>query len=65
MEIVFGILNIAFCIWVIFFEGAESLENTFVGYLEYGFFADSASYIRVCAWASLIGTIVIWLVHIL
>jgi hypothetical protein len=53
-------IGIAFCLWVIFFGGAEKLENTFVGYLEYGVFADSASMIRLAAWISLIAGIALW-----
>jgi len=55
------LLGIAFCLWVIFLGGAEKLENTFVGYLEYGVFADSASMIRLAAWISLMAGIVVWL----
>jgi hypothetical protein len=44
------------CIWVIFFNGAEKLEGTVLGYFEFGQFADEAKYIRLAAWVSLIIT---------
>ncbi len=54
MEYLFYFANIAFCIWVIFFGGAEELENTIVGYFEFGLVAGKASLIRASAWVSLV-----------
>ncbi len=44
------------CIWVIFFNGAEQLERTVLGYFEFGHFADEAKYIRISAWVSVVLT---------
>ena len=44
----------AACIWVIFFGGADRLENIAAGYFEFGPFAERASYIKACAWLTLL-----------
>ena len=44
------------CIWVIFFNGAEKLEGTFLGYFEFGQFAEDARHIKVFSWLSVIIT---------
>lgn len=44
---------------MIFFRGAERLENTFLGYLEFGPGAEKASYIKFGAWIGIIGCIAI------
>ena len=41
------------CFWVIFFNGAEKLEGTLLGYFEFGHFADKAVYIKMAAWVSI------------
>ena len=46
----FGLLV---CIWVAFFNGAERLEGTWLGYFEFGEFADNAKYIKAAAWVGL------------
>ena len=38
---------ILFCLWVIFLGGAERLENTLLGYLEFGQLAEKAALIKV------------------
>lgn len=53
----FWFLGIVFNIWIIFFGGAERLENTFLGYLEFGFVGEKAVYIKVFAWLSILGCI--------
>ncbi|MAT92334.1 MAG: hypothetical protein CME59_07010 [Halioglobus sp.] len=50
----FWLAGIAFNIWIIFMGGAERLENTFLGYFEYGVAGENAVYIKVCAWVSLV-----------
>lgn len=50
------IFSWAVCIWVMFFNGAEKLEGTFLGYFEFGQFADKAKYIKMSAWLSVIIT---------
>lgn len=48
------IFSLIMCIWVIFFNGAEKLENTVLGYFEFGLLADKAQYIKMSAWLGLI-----------
>jgi len=45
---------ILFCLWVIFLGGAERLENTLLGYLEFGQLAEKAALIKVLAGVLLI-----------
>ena len=40
-------------VWVAFFGGAKKLEGTFLGYFEFGQFADTASYIRMVSLISM------------
>lgn len=47
------IASIAFLLWIIFFNGAKRIENTLLGYFEYGREAENANYIRIFAWACL------------
>lgn len=37
------------CFWIVFFSGAEKLERTFLGYFEFGQFADGSKYMRMAA----------------
>jgi hypothetical protein len=53
MNILCPLLSIAFSIWLLFFGGAEKLQDTIVGYLEFGWFADNLKYIRAIAWLNL------------
>lgn len=53
------LVSMFFCIWVIFLGGAERLENTLLGYLEFGNAAEKVTYIKVCAWLALILSVVI------
>ena len=48
------LISIAIPIWIIFFGGAEKIENTFVGYLTHGVFGEKGIYIKVVAWMLLI-----------
>ncbi|APR66076.1 hypothetical protein CN03_03520 [Thalassolituus oleivorans] len=48
------ILSSTICIWVIFFNGAEKLENAVLGYFEFGQLAEKALYIKISAWLGLI-----------
>ena len=50
----FWVIGIAFNIWLIFFGGAERLENSFLGYFEFGVAGEKATYIKGIAWVSLI-----------
>ena len=61
MSVLFHIASAAFCLWIIFFGGAERLENTFIGYFEYGIFAESAWAIKLSAWVALIAGILVWI----
>ena len=58
----FCIFSSIICIWVIFFNGAEKLENSVLGYFEFGLLAENAQYIRISAWIGLIISIglLIW-----
>lgn len=47
-------INIALCIWILFFGGADKVENTLFGYLEYGLPGEKAWAIRAMAWLSLV-----------
>jgi len=51
---VFYIVGILFFLWVIFFNGAEKLTNTLVGYFEFGPAVDNPQYIRILSWVALI-----------
>lgn len=50
----FWIGTLAFNVWIIFFGGAERLENTLLGYLGHGAVGEKAVYIKVFAWISLL-----------
>ena len=50
----FYLMGIAFCIWLIYFGGAERLESTLLGYLEFGAAAEKSLYIKLSAWVGLI-----------
>ena len=52
----FCLLSLLVCIWVVFFNGAERLEGTWLGYFEFGEFADKAKYIKAAAWLGLAAT---------
>ncbi|MDF1781509.1 MAG: hypothetical protein P1U67_09460 [Alcanivoracaceae bacterium] len=41
------------CVWAAFFGGAEKLEGSFLGYFEFGEFAEKASFIRAAAFIGL------------
>ncbi|GAB4193502.1 MAG: hypothetical protein Tsb002_24020 [Wenzhouxiangellaceae bacterium] len=48
------LLCLVICIWAAFFGGAEKLEGTFLGYFEFGQFAEKASLIRAIALISIV-----------
>jgi hypothetical protein len=50
----FCIFSSIICLWVIFFNGAERLENSILGYFEFGQIAEKSAYIKVAAWLGLI-----------
>mgnify|MGYP003671884831 CR=1 FL=1 len=54
---IFLILLVVLSIWVIFVGGAERLENTAAGYFEFGAIAEKGAYIKVAAWALLLGSV--------
>jgi hypothetical protein len=41
-------------VWIIYLGGAERLENTFIGYLEFGTFVEKANLIKFIAWIGLL-----------
>ncbi|GLP96643.1 hypothetical protein [Paraferrimonas sedimenticola] len=43
------VFKLGICIWIVFFGGAERIENTFTGYLNFGQFADKARLIKALA----------------
>jgi len=53
------ITGLAFFIWVLFFGGAQRLENSVIGYLEFGPAGEMAVYIRLLAWVGLIGCVLV------
>lgn len=55
MTSIFLLASIVFYLWVIFLGGAERLQDTLIGYLEF----DNAypKYMRYAAWVSLILTL--------
>ena len=55
MAFLIYLLEVIFLLWVIFLGGADRLENTILGYLEFGRASENASVIRAVAWVSLIG----------
>ena len=57
--------SIVFSLWVLFFNGAEKLENSVFGYLEFGRFAESEAYIRIAAWFGLVISSILLLLHFL
>ncbi len=54
LNVVVYVLGIIFAVWVIYLGGAERLENTFLGYLEFGTFAYKTSFIKFSAWIGLL-----------
>ena len=58
------LLGIVFSIWVIFLGGAERLENTILGYFEFGIAGEKSIYIKVVAWIGLIGSVALFLSEI-
>ncbi|MEO1148807.1 MAG: hypothetical protein AAFY26_24840 [Cyanobacteria bacterium J06638_22] len=53
----YWLVGIAFNIWILFMGGAERLENSLAGYLEFGPAGEKATYIKVIAWVSLGGCV--------
>ncbi len=58
MEIAFYILGILFNLWIIFLGGAEKIQDTLVGYFEFGIFADNPNCIRALAWLGLVTSVI-------
>jgi hypothetical protein len=50
----FCIFSSIICLWVIYFNGAERLENSILGYFEFGQIVEKSAYIKVAAWLGLI-----------
>jgi len=59
MEIALLILSILFNLWIIFLGGAEKVQNTLIGYFEFGIFAENSNYIRVLAWFGLAASVIV------
>jgi hypothetical protein len=53
-------LYLAFFSWIVFFGGAERIENTFFGYLEFGVAGERAIYIKFAAWLGLFVGLVLY-----
>ncbi|QFT54455.1 hypothetical protein FIU95_07800 [Microbulbifer sp. THAF38] len=51
---IYGLIGIVFFVWVIFFGGASRLENTLVGYFEFGQAGEKAIYIKMVSWIGLV-----------
>lgn len=58
MEIAFLVISILFNLWVIAPGGAEKIQDTLVGYFEFGIFADNPNYIRLLASIGLVVTVI-------
>lgn len=50
---IFEIIFIASCIWILFFGGAAKLENSFMGYLSFERYGDKESFIKGLVWVGL------------
>ena len=53
----YELLYVPFFIWIVFLGGAEKIENTRLGYFEFGRVGERAQYIKAAAWAGLVFTI--------
>ena len=51
---------IPFFIWIVFFGGAERLENSVLGYFEFGLAAQNVIYVKILAWPGLAITLFIF-----
>jgi hypothetical protein len=58
MEMALFVISILFNLWVIFLGGAEKIQDTLVGYFEFGIFADNPNYIRILAWFGLVVAVI-------
>jgi len=54
VNLIFYIICVTISLWLIFFGGAERIQNTLLGYFEFGPAAENTIYIRALAWMSLI-----------
>lgn len=55
------LVPVGLCLWILFLGGDDKLENTFLGYLEFGAAGEKAWSIRMLAWISLVATIGLFL----
>lgn len=53
-----NIIFIIFCIWILFFGGAQKLEDTLLGFIEFGRFGSSSFYIKLATCLALILTMI-------
>jgi len=54
------LLTAVFCLWILFFGGAGRIENTILGYFEFGQAAEKVIFIKIVAWVGLMGSIAIF-----
>jgi len=54
------ILTAVFCIWIIFLGGASRLENTILGYFEFGQAAEKVIFIKIIAWGGLMVSVAVF-----
>ncbi|MBL7250766.1 hypothetical protein [Alloalcanivorax marinus] len=48
------LIGLVFFAWVLFFGGAGRLENTVLGYFDFGLAGEETVFIKAVAWAGLI-----------
>lgn len=53
------IISLLICLWIIFFNGAKVLENTVLGYFEFGPLGGKSQYIEILAWFGVV--VSVWL----
>ena len=54
------LIGLVFFAWILFFGGAERLENSFLGYFEFGVAGDKTVFIKAVAWLGIIGCTVLF-----
>jgi hypothetical protein len=57
LDIALILICILFNLWIIFLGGAQKIQDSLLGYFEFGVFADNASYIRVLGWFGLAASV--------
>lgn len=52
-----NLITIVVCIWIVFFNGSEKLENTVLGYFEFGQLAEKTVFIKILAGLTILATL--------